>query len=212
MITKTPKTTPSRLAKRATYDEETIHSILDESLFCTISYSLNGQPMSIPTAFFRKDDYVYIHGSVGSHFIRTLESGCPICFSVMLVDALVLAKSAFHHSVNYRSVVLFASAEKVEDEKEKAEAMFLITDKIIPERWDSLRPMTDSEVRKTTILRFKIEEVSAKLRTGEPSDDDDDKALPIWSGLIPVSIQKSKPIADNLSKDLPLPKHLERYI
>jgi uncharacterized protein len=212
MIVKTPKTTPSRLAKRATYDEETIHSILDESLFCTISYSLNGQPMSIPTAFFRKDDYVYIHGSVGSHFIRTLESGCPVCFSVMLVDALVLAKSALHHSVNYRSVVLFASAEKVEDEKEKAEAMFLITDKIIPERWDSLRPMTDSEVRKTTILRFKIEEVSAKLRTGEPSDDDDDKVLPIWSGLIPVSIQKSKPIADNLSKDLPLPKHLERYI
>jgi uncharacterized protein len=211
MLTKTPQTTPSRLAKRASYDETTIHAILDEALFCTISYVLHGQPMAIPTAFVRKDNYVYIHGSVGSHFIRSIENGNAICLSVMLVNALVLAKSAFNHSVNYRSVIMFAKAEKIENEADKATILTLITDKLIPDRWDTLRPMTDSEVKKTTVLAFKIEEASAKLRTGEPSDDEADESLPIWSGLLPIVQTIGKPIADTLSKDLPLPAHLERY-
>ena len=133
----TGRTTPSRLAKRAHYDAEIIHSILDEALFCTVSYVIDGQPMAIPTIHARHDDWLYIHGSVGSHFIRSLENGAPVCISVMLADGLVLAKSAFNHSVNYRSVVLFAKAEKVQDEAEKLHALALITDHLIAGRWDA---------------------------------------------------------------------------
>ncbi len=115
----TPRTTPSRLAKRAHYDAATIHPILDAALFCTVSFAVDGQPMAIPTAFARQNDTLYIHGSVGSHFIRAIEHGAPVCITVMLADELVLAKSAFSHSVNYRSVVIFANAEKVDDEVEK---------------------------------------------------------------------------------------------
>ena len=156
MPCKPARTTPSRLAKRAHYDEATIHPILDEALFCTVSYAVDGQPMAIPTAFVRKGDKLYIHGSVGSHFIRSIEQGNPVCISVMLTDGLVLAKSAFHHSVNYRSVVIFAKAEKVTDEAERMEALALITDHLIPDRWNDLRPTTDSEMRKTTVLAIRI--------------------------------------------------------
>ncbi|MFN8347713.1 MAG: pyridoxamine 5'-phosphate oxidase family protein [Spirosomataceae bacterium] len=204
----TPRTLPSRSAKRARYDEETVYSILDESLFCTVSCVIDGQPFSIPTAFARYDNYVYLHGSVGSHFIRAIENGNTVCISVMLTDALVVAKSAFHHSVNYRSVVLFSTAEKIEAYEKKVEALRWITEKIVPESWDYLRPITESEVRKTTVLAFKIEEASAKLRSGMPIDDEDDLELPIWSGLIPLRTVREQPISDELSKNLSLPKHL----
>lgn len=162
----TSRTTPSRLAKRAHFDEATVYPILDEALFCTVSCVIDGQPFSIPTAFARFDDYLYLHGSVGSHFIRAIEKGNPVCITVMLTDALVVAKSAFHHSVNYRSVVLFSTAEKVEEYDHKVDALRWITEKIVPESWDYLRPITESEVKKTTVLAFKIEEASAKVRTG----------------------------------------------
>ncbi len=204
----TTRTTPSRLAKRAHFDEATVYPILDEALFCTVSCVIDGQPFSIPTAFARFDDYLYLHGSVGSHFIRAIEQGNPVCIMVMLTDALVVAKSAFHHSVNYRSVVLFSTAEKVEEYDSKVEALRWITEKIVPESWDYLRPITESEVKKTTVLAFKIEEASAKVRTGMPSDDEEDEALPIWSGLIPMRTIREKPISDDLSKNLPLPGHL----
>lgn len=204
----TPRTTPSRSAKRAQYDEETLYSILDEALFCTVSCVINGQPFSIPTAFVRYDNVLYLHGSVGSHFIREIEKGIPVCITVMLTDALVVAKSAFHHSVNYRSVVLFSSAEKVESYEQKAEVLKWVTEKMVPNSWDYLRPMTESEVRKTTVLGFKIEEASAKLRTGMPIDDEEDTALPIWSGLIPLGSGRGIPIADDFSKNVPLPEHL----
>ena len=204
----TPRTTPSRSAKRAHYDEQTVYSILDEALFCTACCVINGQPFSIPTAFARYDNYLYLHGSVGSHFIREIEKGIPVCISVMLTDSLVVAKSAFHHSVNYRSVVLFSTAEKVEDYAQKVEVLKWITEKMVPESWDYLRPITESEVRKTTVLAFKIEEASAKVRTGMPIDDEEDLELPIWSGLIPLRTGREKPISDELSKHLPLPSHL----
>ncbi|MEI7583847.1 pyridoxamine 5'-phosphate oxidase family protein [Runella sp.] len=204
----TPRTTPSRSAKRAHYDEETVYSILDESLFCTASCVIDGQPFSIPTAFARYANYLYLHGSVGSHFIRAIETGITVCISVMLTDALVVAKSAFHHSVNYRSVVLFSTAEKVVEYEKKVEALRWITEKIVPESWDYLRPITESEVKKTTVLAFKIEEASAKLRTGMPIDEEEDLELPIWSGLIPLRTVREKPISDELSKNLSLPKHL----
>lgn len=205
----TSRTIPSRSAKRAQYDEQTVYSILDEALFCTVSCVINGQPFSIPTAFVRYDNVLYLHGSVGSHFIREIEKGIPVCITVMLTDALVVAKSAFHHSVNYRSVVLFSSAEKVESYEQKAEALKWVTEKMVPGSWDYLRPMTESEVKKTTVLGFKIEEASAKLRTGMPNDDEEDMLLPIWSGLIPLGSGRGKPIADEFSKNVPLPEHLQ---
>lgn len=182
----TERTTPSRLAKRAHYDAATIHPILDEALFCTVSYVHDGQPMAIPTIHARHGDWLYIHGSVGSHFIRSLENGAPVCISVMLADGLVLAKSAFHHSVNYRSVVLFAKAEKVDDDSEKLHALALITDHMVPHRWDDLRPTTASELRKTTVLKFSLEEASAKIRTGGVNDDPEDVHLPTWAGVVPL--------------------------
>ena len=199
---------PSRLAKRAHFDKDTIYSILDEALVCTISYSIDNRPYTIPTAFVRYEDRLFIHGSVGSHFIREIEKGIPVCISVTLIDALVVAKSAFHHSVNYRSVILFATAEKIEDEKAKTDAFEWLTNKMVPDSWDYLRPVKPNEVRKTTALAFKIEEASAKVRTGMPVDEDEDLTLPIWSGLIPLETKRMPPIADEHSRDIPLPGHL----
>lgn len=199
---------PSRSAKRANYEPETINGILDEALYCTISYSSENKPYSIPTAFVRYEDRIYIHGSVGSHLMRELEKGIPVCISVTLMDALVIAKSAFHHSVNYRSVVIFAQAEKVEDMASKIEAFKWLTNKIVPGSWDYLRPIQENEVRKTTALAFKIDEASAKIRTGMPVDDDEDLNLPIWTGLIPLQTKRMPPLPDKLSEGMPLPSHL----
>jgi nitroimidazol reductase NimA-like FMN-containing flavoprotein (pyridoxamine 5'-phosphate oxidase superfamily) len=199
---------PSRSAKRAHYDKETIYPILDEALFCTISYVFENKPFSIPTAFVRRENKLYIHGSVGSHFIWELEKGIPVCISVTLIDALVVAKSAFSHSVNYRSVVLFSQGQKVEDPTIKWNALEWITNKIVPNSWDYLRPMKENEVRKTTVLSFDIDEASAKTRTGMPNDEEEDKPLPIWSGIIPIEITRRDPVPDELSRDIPLPKHL----
>lgn len=182
----TERTTPSRLAKRAHYDAETIHSILDEAPFCTVSYALDGQPLAIPTIHARHGDWLYIHGSVSSHFIRSIENGAPVCISVMLADGLVLAKSALHHSVNYRSVVVLANGEKVTDETEKMHALALITDHLIPGRWADLRPTTDGELRKTTVLKFSLSEASAKIRAGGVNDDPEDAHLPTWAGVVPL--------------------------
>ena len=204
----TPRTTPSRLAKRAQYDAETIHPILDEALFCTVSFAVDGQPMAIPTAFARQNDTLYIHGSVGSHFIRAIEDGAPVCITVMLADGLVLARSAFHHSVNYRSVVIFANAEKVTDEAEKMNVLALITDHLIPGRWADLRPTTDSELRKTTVLRFSLAEASAKLRTGGPNDDPEDMDLPTWSGVIPLQTVRLTPVPREGEENVMLPDYL----
>ena len=205
----TARTTPSRLAKRAHYDEATIHPILDEALFCTVSFAIDGQPMAIPTAFARQGDKLYIHGSVGSHFIRAIEHGGAVCITVMLADGLVLAKSAFHHSVNYRSVVIFANAEKVTDEAERMNVLALITDHLIPNRWDDLRPTTDSEMRKTTVLRFSLAEASAKVRTGGPSDDPEDENLPTWSGVIPLQTVRLTPVPAEINIEIPLPDYLQ---
>lgn len=204
----TTRTTPSRSAKRVHYDEEIIHPILDEALFCTVSYAVNGQPMAIPTAFARKEDKIYIHGSVGSHFMRELEKGSPACISVMITDGLVLAKSAFSHTVNYRSVILFATAEKVTDETERMEALALITDHLIPGRWADLRPTTASEMRKTMVLAFSLAEASAKVRAGGPNDEPEDLDLPTWSGVIPMKTVQLGPVTAEASAGTPLPDYL----
>jgi uncharacterized protein len=209
MLEKTPRTTPSRYAnQRMSYDEAVVFPILDEALFCTVSYSVDNQPFSIPTAFVRKENKLYIHGSVGSHFLREIEKGIPVCISVMLTDALVVAKSAFHHSVNYRSVVIFSKAQRIDNYEAKALFFKELTEKIVPNSWDYLRPMKSKEVDKTMLLVFDIVEASAKVRSGMPSDDEEDQGLPIWSGLIPVPSNRLMPIADELSVNIPLPSHL----
>ena len=200
---------PSRLAKRANFDKETIYPILDEALFCTISYVWEGKPFSIPTAFVRHDDKMYIHGSVGSHFIREIEKGIPVCISVTLTDALVVARSAFHHSVNYRSVIIFAHAQKIDDAEMKQNAFEWLTNKIVPGSWSYLRPIKDNEISKTVALAFSLEEASAKIRSGMPVDDEEDLQLPIWSGLLPILTAKGIPIPDLFSDKIPLPDHLK---
>ncbi len=210
MIQQTPRTTTSRMPKRTQYDEELIYSILDEALFCTVSYSTDNQPFAIPTAFVRKENKLYIHGSVGSHFLRGIENGNPVCISVMLTDALVVAKSAFHHSVNYRSVIIFSSAERIDDYESKASFFKELTGKIVPNSWEYLRPMKANEVNKTMLLVFDISEASARVRTGMPNDEEEDKNLPIWSGIIPIPSIRLAPIADDLSVDIALPEHLKR--
>jgi len=209
MSTPLPHLVPSRAAKKATYDSETINPILDEALFCTISYSMNNQPFSIPTSFVRDGDKIYIHGSVGSHFIRQIATGIPVCITVMLVDALVVAKSAFSHSVNYRSVVIFSRAEVIEDYDQKLASFQWLTNKVVPDSWDYLRTAKPNEVKKTTALAFSLEEASAKMRTGMPNDEEEDLELPIWSGLIPLSSERLAPVCDPLSVNIPLPEHLK---
>ena len=208
MSSPSPQLIPSRAAKRAHFDTETIFPILDEALFCTISYVSDNLPFSIPTAFVRYEGKMYVHGSVGSHFIREIEKGIPVCISVTLMDALVVAKSAFHHSVNYRSVILFGKAEKIEDPAEKTKAFEWLTNRMVPGSWDYLRPIKESEVKKTTVLAFTLDEASAKVRTGAPIDDEEDQSLPIWSGLIPLETKRMPPLADELSTNIPLPPHL----
>jgi hypothetical protein len=200
---------PSRSAKRAHYDKETIYAILDEALFCTVSYVADNKPFSIPTAFVRYGNKLYIHGSVGSHFIWELEKGIPVCISVTLIDALVVAKSAFSHSVNYRSVVLFSQGVKIEETEQKNAMLEWLTNKIVPNSWNYLRPVKENEVRKTTVLAFDIDEASAKMRSGMPNDEEEDKPLPIWSGIIPIETTRRDPVPDDLSRDIPLPQHLQ---
>jgi nitroimidazol reductase NimA-like FMN-containing flavoprotein (pyridoxamine 5'-phosphate oxidase superfamily) len=207
---KTPDTTITRLPKRGVYDQQTIFNILDEALVCTVAYVNNGKPFQIPTGFCRIGDKIYIHGSVGSFYMRELaEKKLTACISVTLLDGLVLARSAFHHSVNYRSVVLFASAEKVTESNELYNVLEVFTNKMQPGRWDDIRKPNEGEWKATMIISFKISEVSAKVRTGDPKDDEEDYDLPIWAGVVPLKTIREAPIRDSLLKPLiQLPEYL----
>jgi nitroimidazol reductase NimA-like FMN-containing flavoprotein (pyridoxamine 5'-phosphate oxidase superfamily) len=207
---KTPDTTITRLPKRGVYDQQTIYDILDEALVCTVAYVHGEKPFQIPTGFCRIDDKIYIHGSVGSFYMRELaEKKLTACISVTLLDGLVLARSAFHHSVNYRSVVLFAQAEKVTGSNELYHALEVFTNKVQPGRWDDIRKPNDGEWKATMVISFKISEVSAKVRTGDPKDDDEDYDLPIWAGVVPLKTIRETPIPDTLLKpSIELPEYL----
>ena len=207
---KTEKTEITRLPKRGVYDKEVIYSILDEALVCTVAYVNDGQPFQIPTGFCRIGDKLYLHGSVGSFYMRQLaEKKLPVCISVTLLDGLVLARSAFHHSVNYRSVVLFSHAERVTDDKELYQALEVFTNKVQPGRWDEIRQPNSGEWKATMVLSFKIEEVSAKVRTGGPKDDEEDYDLPIWAGVVPLQTRRLDPITDPLLKEgIDIPAYL----
>jgi uncharacterized protein len=193
----TDKTDITRLAKRGAYDQETIFSILDEALFCTVAYVREGQAFQIPTGFCRIGEKLYIHGSVGSFYMRELaEKKLPVCISVTLIDGLVLARSAFHHSVNYRSVVLFSEARKVDDQDELYRSLEVFTDKMQPGRWADIRKPDSGEWKATMVLAFDIKEISAKVRVGPPKDDDEDYALDVWAGVVPLKLERQPLVPD----------------
>jgi len=197
----TNKTTITRLPKRGVYDKETIYTILDEALFCTIAFVRDNHPFQIPTGFCRIGAKIYIHGSVGSAYMRELaEKQNAVCISATLIDGLVLARSAFHHSVNYRSVVVFGVPEKVEDETELYRALEVFTNKMQPGRWDDVRKPSPGEWKATMVLSVPITEASAKARTGPPKDDEEDYAADIWAGVIPLLLERKAFVPDPLLK------------
>ena len=194
--TPTPRTQVKRLAKRAVYDRTQVHSILDEGYFCHVGFVIDGQPYVIPTGYVRVGDRIYIHGSAASRMLRTLDEGVEVCVTVTLVDGFVLARSAFHHSMNYRSVVVLGKAQPVTDPDEKIEAMRSFTNHVVPGRWDEVRKPTAQELNSTTVLALPLAEVSAKVRTGAPIDDEEDYALPIWAGVVPIRTTVGEPVPD----------------
>jgi len=210
-FTPTPRTQVRRLAERGHYDSETVYQILDEGFLCHVGFAVDGQPFVIPTGYARVDDAIYIHGSAASRMLKTLAGGVQVCVTVTLVDGFVLARSAFHHSMNYRSVVILGKAEMVESLEEKKRALHAFTEHIVHGRWDYLRPVRDVELKQTSVLRLPLSEVSAKVRTGGPKDDAEDYELPIWAGVLPLKLAFGDPIADaKLPIGIPLPEHLRK--
>jgi nitroimidazol reductase NimA-like FMN-containing flavoprotein (pyridoxamine 5'-phosphate oxidase superfamily) len=193
----TPRTTLHRRPTRGAYDRATVHAILDEALVCQLGFVVAGQPFVLPTAFVRDDEQVFVHGAAAGRFMGTLAEGVDACFSVTLLDGLVLARSAFHHSMNYRSVVVLGRAREVIDRDQKLRAMALLVDKVSPGRSVRARAPNDKELRATAILSIPLEEVSAKIRLGPPVDDAEDMAVPVWTGVVPLALHAGFPVSND---------------
>jgi len=206
----TVRTTVKRHPERGAYDRATIDPILDEALICHLGFVVDGQPFVIPTIHARDDDVLYVHGSPGSRMLRNAKEGVDVCVTVTLLDGLVLARSVYNHSMNYRSVVVLGRAHEVTDREEKLRAMERVVEHIVPGRWADARRPNEAELKGTTILAIALEEASAKIRTGLPTDDKDDLALPVWAGVIPLRLESSDPIADE-GIDAPPPGYAHAY-
>jgi uncharacterized protein len=193
----TPRTRLVREAHRAVYDREAAYRILDEGFLCHVGFVADGQPFVIPTSYGRKDANLYIHGSAASRMLRNLKESLPVCITVTLLDGLVLARSIFNHSMNYRSVVVLGKATIVDDPEEKLEALRLLSEHILPGRWDDSRQPNASELKQTSVLKLPIEEFSAKVREGPAIDDEEDYAFPTWAGVIPLEMTAGAPIDDS---------------
>ena len=200
-LPQTPRTTLKRLPQRGSYDRGVINRILDESFICHVGFALNGRPFVIPTGYARVGDSLIIHGSQASRMLRTLGQGIDVCVTVTLIDGLVLARSAFHHSMNYRSVVVFGRATLIDERAEKLAALRALSDHMIPGRWEDVRQPNERELQQTTVLALPLEEASAKVRTGPPLDDEEDHELPVWAGVIPLRLVAEPPIADHRLKE-----------
>ena len=208
----TERTTPRRYPNRASYDRAVVEAILDEGLFCHVGFIIDGQPYVIPTIHARVGDRLYLHGSVASHMLRSLREGIPICVTVTLLDGLVLARSAFHHSMNYRSVVVLGAAVEVTDHAERLTALKAIVEHVVPNRWRDVRWPTEQELKATTILRLPLEEVSAKVRTGPPIDDEADYQLGCWAGEIPLQLTPQAVVPDpRLDPEITPPAYVLGY-
>ena len=210
--TQTKRTTVKRLPARGHYDRETINSILDEGFICHVGFNVDGQPYVIPTGYARVGDDLYIHGSSASRMLRNISQGVNVCVTVTLIDGLVLARSAFHHSMNYRSVVILGKVEPVLDPDEKNKALEALTEHIVPGRWDVVRWPNELELKATTVLKLPIEEASAKIRTGGPIDDDEDYAMDVWAGILPLDLATGEAIPDErLDPSISPPEHVTTY-
>jgi nitroimidazol reductase NimA-like FMN-containing flavoprotein (pyridoxamine 5'-phosphate oxidase superfamily) len=212
-VAPTARTRVKRLPKRASYDRDAIYSILDTALVCHVGFALGGQPYVIPTLHVRIADRLYIHGSAASRMLGAAADGTPIAVTVTHIDGLVLARSAFHHSVNYRSAVILGTATLVSGFDEKFAVLKGLIDHVAPGRWDHIRHPNEKELAATSVLSIPIEEASAKVRTGDPIDDEADYAMPIWAGQIPIAANTLAPLADaRLAASTPLPAHVTEYL
>ncbi len=206
------RTQVRRLAERGSYDRSLINAVLDEALICHVGFVHEGAPVVIPTIHARVGDTLYLHGSPASRMLRGMRSGEEVCVTVTLVDGLVVARAAFHNSLNYRSVVMFGVPRIVTDPEEKLAALEAVTEHVVPGRWADSRPMTEEEMKGTLVAALPISEVSAKVRTGGPKDDDADYELPIWAGVVPLALRPDAPIPDPLlSGGLAAPPYVVDY-
>ena len=211
-FTPTQRTQVHRLPKRGVYDREVVYRILDEGLVCHVGFVADGKPVVIPTGYGRAGDTLYVHGSPASRMFRALGQGADVCITVTLVDGLVLARSAFHHSMNYRSVVVFGKATVLEDPAAKREALRVFTEHVAPGRWQEVRQPSENELKATTVLSLPLDEVSAKVRTGPPLDDEEDYSWPVWAGVLPLEFMPSAPLPDDrLPKEVAVPEYVRKY-
>jgi nitroimidazol reductase NimA-like FMN-containing flavoprotein (pyridoxamine 5'-phosphate oxidase superfamily) len=209
----TERTELRRYPNRGSHEPEVIHRILDEAFLAHVGFQLDGQPFVIPTLFGRDGDTLYLHGSAASRMLRELETGLPACVAVTLVDGMVLARSAFHHSMNYRSVCAFGTARKLLNAEQKERALRIISEHVIAGRWQEIRQPTERELEATAVLEFTIEEASAKIRQGPPLDDEEDYELPIWAGVLPLRLATEEAIPDpRLPAEIETPDYLLRRL
>ncbi len=208
MFEKTERTKIARKPDRGRYDRDTVHAIIDEAHYCHVGIVVNERPVVIPTAHWRQGDKLYMHGSRVSRLMEVMAAGAEVCVTVTLLDGLVLARSGFHHSMNYRSVVIFGAAAPIEGREAKLSAMRALMERIAPGRWDELRPPTEKEIAATGIVALKLDEASAKVRAGPPSDDEADYAHPVWAGVVPVTESLGEPVPDpGLAPGIALPAY-----
>ena len=212
MLHVTDRSNVQRIPRRGRYDRDVIHQILDEALVVHVGFVVDNQPFVIPMGYGRDGDRLYIHGSTASRMLNTLEKGVDVCVTATLLDGLVIARSLFHYSMNYRSVVLFGRATLVVDGDEKMHALKVLSEHMVPGQWNQARQPTEQEVNGTTVLAFLIEEGSAKIRSGDPIDNADDYALPIWAGQVPLTLTAGMPIPDaKLAPDIAVPENIAHY-
>ncbi len=195
-FSRTERTRIRRLPKRGAYERDVVYAILDEGFICHVGFVVEGQPYVIPTGYGRAGDELLLHGSAASRMLRTLRGGVDVCVTVTLVDGLVLARSAFHHSINYRSVVIFGRAEVIEEPARKIEALRVLSEHIVPGRWQEVREPNETELAQTLVLSLPLEEASAKIRTGPPLDDEEDYAMRVWAGVVPLTMIAGEPLDD----------------
>ena len=209
----TARTRVVREAHRGVYDRETVYRILDEGFLCHVGFVADGQPFVIPTSYGRKDANLYVHGSAASRMLRNMKTeGVSVCITVTLLDGLVLARSIFNHSMNYRSVVVLGKASLVDDPEEKLAALRVLSEHILPGRWDDSRQPNERELKQTSVLRLPIEEFSAKVREGPAIDDEEDMSFPTWAGVLPLEMRPGIPIRDEqLSPERDVPDYVRGY-
>ena len=208
----TSRTRVVREPERGVYDRAAAYQILDEGFICHVGFVMDNQPFVIPTGYGRSGDNLYIHGSAASRMLRNLDQGIPVCVTVTLLDGLVLARSIFNHSMNYRSVVVLGTAVAVEDPAEKLQALRVLSDHILPGRWDEARQPNERELKATLVMRLPITEFSAKVRTGPPIDNEEDYSFPTWAGVVPLQMVTGSPMKDpKLDPKTPVPSYVRNY-